>query len=40
MDFKDGAAREMIMSMIASLKENEPNLAKEIQQHLNNLTLG
>jgi putative thioredoxin len=39
-DFRDGAAREMVMSMISSLKENEPNLAKTIQQRLSNLTHG
>jgi putative thioredoxin len=39
-DFRDGAAREMVMSMASSLKENEPGLAKSIQQRLSNLTHG
>ena len=40
MDYKDGAAREMVISMISSLKENEPDYARTIQQRLSNLTHG
>ena len=38
--FREGAAKEMVMSMISALKENEPELARSIQQSLSNLTHG
>jgi putative thioredoxin len=36
-DFKEGAAKELIIAMVGILKEKEPVLAKEIQQKLSNL---
>ena len=36
-EFKEGAARELIIAMVGILKEKEPVLAKEIQQKLSNL---
>lgn len=36
-EFKEGAAKELIIAMIGILKEKEPVLAKEMQQRLSNL---
>jgi putative thioredoxin len=36
-EFKEGAAKELIIAMVGILKEKEPVLAKEIQQKLSNL---
>lgn len=38
LEYRDGAARQMVIAMVNSLKENEPELAKSIQQRLANLT--
>ena len=35
--FKDGAAKELVIALIAILKEKEPELAKQTQQQLSNL---
>lgn len=37
LSFKDGAAKELLIVLIAALKEKEPVVAKETQQRLNNL---
>lgn len=37
--FKDGAAKELVIVLIAVLKEKEPVLAKQTQQRLNNLLI-
>jgi putative thioredoxin len=36
-EYRGGAARELVSATIASLKDNEPETAKQIQQRLNNL---
>lgn len=39
-DFRDGAAKELLIVLIGVLKEKEPVLAKETQQRLSNLLAG
>lgn len=36
-DYKDGAAKEMIIVLVGILKEKEPELAKDTQQRLSNI---
>lgn len=36
--FKEGAAKELVITLIANLKEKDPVMAKEAQQRLSNLT--
>ena len=36
-DYKEGAAKEMLIVLIGALKEKEPDIAKQTQQTLNNL---
>ena len=36
-EYKEGAAKELVMALISSLKENEPELAKDTQQRLSNI---
>ena len=38
-DYKDGAAKELIIVLIGILKENEPEVAKNTQQRLSNLLI-
>jgi putative thioredoxin len=37
LDYKEGAAKELLIVLIGILKEKEPDVAKETQQQLNNL---
>ena len=37
LNYKEGAAKELVVVLIAVLKEKEPDFAKKIQQQLNNL---
>ena len=37
LEFKDGAAKELLIVLIGMLKEKEPEIAKETQQRLSNL---
>ncbi len=37
LDYKEGAAKEMVIVLIGILKEKEPDIAKQTQQNLNNL---
>lgn len=36
-DYKDGAAKEMIIVLVGSMKEKEPEVAQSIQQRLSNM---